>query len=257
MAEAKKGGGRFRKRSKPEVAFDVDLPLLADLESVAAMISNNVFFLQKRLKRPKAVGRWNAAALPEGAAAESILPNAEAPPARKVKNKYRTAKEIEIPPSVRSTYRQLRDTDVFTAEAPVFCADLDYQVGTLGDAWQKLIEQVTLDSMSTVDEEAVRITRSIPPSFVEHEIIQLRRGRRSKATGALMCDCSYGTQCAALSLTGNNKPLHPYLTVSQQLDWDTTGKEYAGPCLLDIRRTVTSVAILYKHDSIGVDLRNK
>lgn len=237
-------------------ADDPKLPSVKDLESVAHMVSNNVFFLQRRVGRSTKLGRWNTTALPEDAPSEQILPNAEAVPARKVKSKLKTLKDSKIPPSVRQTYSKLRNTDVYTAEAPVFTPDLDYQVGIVGDAWRRILEQITLNTITSSDDDK-SVPQSIPPSFVEHEIEQLRRGRRSKASGKLMCDCSFGSQCAAFSLSGNNKPLHPYLTVSQQLDWDTTGTEVPGPCLLDIRRTITSVAMLHKHDSIGVDLHSK
>lgn len=223
---------------------------VSELESVANMVSNNVFFLQKQ---SKPTGRWNSTALPESSPAERVLPNASAPPVRKTNTPRFAQKDSFIPPSIRKVYRKLRDTNVFTAEAPVFSPDADYSIGVVGDAWRQILGEITLNSITDVDDKKTVMPVSVPPSFVEHEIIQLQRGRKSKGVGNLLDDCAYGTQCAALTLTSNNKPLHPYLTVSQQLDFDTTGTKYPGPCLLCIRRTITSVAMLYKHDSIGVD----
>lgn len=145
--------------------------------------------------------------------------------------------------------------DVYTDDAPVFAPDAEYQVGVVGDAWRRLIDNVTISTL-TVDRPEKKVELSVPPSFVEHEQEQLRIGRKSKSTGEALQSCSFGDQCAAFCLTGNNKPLHPYLTASQQEEWDRDGTQTSGPCLLCIRRTVTSVAMLYKRDSIAVSREN-
>lgn len=201
------------------------IPPIGELESVAAMVSNYVYYIQQKLKRVRPAGRWSATALPENVPAEKILPNAEAPPVRKVKSKHKITKDSNIPPTIRKLYRDLRDSDVHTAERPLFAPTADYRVGIAGDAWRRLIEQVTLSTAAGDKQSDAKIPLSIPPSYVEHEIEQLKIGRVSKATGKRLCVCSYGDKCVAKELTDNNQPLHPYLTPSQQLDWTATGTE--------------------------------
>lgn len=126
--------------------------------------------------------------------------------------------------------------------------------GVVGEVWKRYISTVSVNTMTVGAPDAVEL--SIPPSFVEHETEQLRLGRFSKTKGNRLGDCCEGKNCVAYLLRGNNIALHPYLTPSQQLEFDAHGTIIEGPCLLDIRKTVTAIAMLYRNDCVGVSPHN-
>ena len=85
------------------------LPLKGEILGIAKMVSDAAFFLKRKLRRPKQMGRWNAAAIPESVAGEKILPSVEAPVVRKGgKGKVRVALPDAVAPSVRMAYDPLR-----------------------------------------------------------------------------------------------------------------------------------------------------
>lgn len=126
----------------------------------------------------------------------------------------------------------------------------------LGDAWRQCIKTVTVQTMS-LDPDPVSVELSIPMSPAEHENEQLRIGRKSHSTGVLLSTCCEGQNCEAFVLRGNNRALHPYLTPSQEELFHAKGTQFEGPCLLCIRKTITSVSMMCHKDWLGVSAHNK
>ena len=133
----------------------------------------------------------------------------------------------------------------------LFCALFTHgssRFGVVGEVWKRYINTVSVNTMAVGPPDD--IVQSIPPSFYEHDCEQLRIGR--VGAGVQLGECCEGKNCVGYLFRGNNTPLHPYLTVSQQREFETHGTLIEGPCLLDIRKKVTGIAMLYRNDCIGV-----
>lgn len=244
---------------------DEDFASIRDVLSISDMVSNNVQYLLKH-KRPSVPdGKWGTVkALGNGEetaseTSEEMLPGVFSPVLRKSRKTTTTVPYNSIPPSVRNVYTALRDNDVFSTTGPLLNVAPEYRFTALGDAWKQCIETVTVHTMTTATTAAAarKINMLIPVSPAEHDQEQLRIGRRSTKTGHVLGTCSEGQNCEALVFKGNTRPLHPYLTPSQERLFHTKGVGMEGPCLLCIRKTVTSVSMMYQKDWLGVAPHNQ
>lgn len=239
---------------------DTEFPDIRDLLSIVDMVSNNVHYLEQLEGSKVPGGRWGTA-LPSkhsDVPTIAVAPGGVVAPApRKSRKENITVAYDAIPPSVRRAYTKLRKNEIFSTAGPVYRVAPEYQSTALADGWRKCIETVTVATMATVAGIDTTVPLSIPLSTAEHENIQLEIGRRSRATGALLGECCQGKNCEALAFTGNTRPLHPYLTKSQEHEFQTKGTLFEGRCLLDIRKTITNVVHLHHRECLGVEAHNQ
>jgi hypothetical protein len=222
------------------------------------MVSNNVHYF-RQLDSPKLpAGRWGSVQTVQSTGlVEEVAPNVHAAAHHRARKNHAVVAFNAIPPSIRRAYTRLRRNDLYGVTGPVYRVSPEYKSTVLSEAWNQCIKTVTVHTMTAVDDVASSIPLSIPLSTVEHENEQLRIGRRSTATGKHLGECCEEQNCEALGFVGNNKPLHPYLTPSQELDFQRNGTLVEGMCLLDIRKTITNVVSLHRDYTFGVDVHNK
>jgi hypothetical protein len=144
-----------------------------------------------------------------------------------------------IAPSKAAILRDFAAIDGYQTHLPLFKPHTRAAVALLREAWQRALPGGSHATSETVPPPDLS---TIPLSTVEHDNTQLRWHR----PGVPLCD--YGDECDALSLYGNQGPLHAYLTPAQQQAFDGPTQHLPeGPyfCLLCIRRDLHALHLAH------------
>ena len=104
------------------------------------------------------------------------------------------------------------------------------------EAWKQLL--LSSGAVCAPDKAAADSLAFVEMSFSEHEDIQLRFDRKAESSGLSIPLCLFGSDCQSFRVRGVIKPLHVYLTPSEQRAVDAAAVPSFpsdGACLLCIR----------------------
>lgn len=144
-----------------------------------------------------------------------------------------------------SCARKIKDfvaTDGYKTNLPAFRIMADSKADLMQQAWK---HACPVSSVKVNLPEEADISSMVCISTVPHENRQLEWGRKNNNKCVPLCD--YSDECEALSLRGNQGPLHAYLTPLQQKAFDASGELPEGPyfCLLCIRRDIHAFQLAF------------
>jgi hypothetical protein len=157
----------------------------------------------------------------------------------------------KIPPVLKQMYLAIQNRDVGSSSTSVYSVN-DHRIEIASNVWEDIFKKVSAEDLQATPAKTVS-RMSVPKSPCENDDIQLHVGRVSQKTGVVLGPCNRRDECVALSFRGCTKSLHPFLTPSQQIDFDNNGTPYEGECLLCIRKSATTISAMYAASCIGVD----
>lgn len=234
-----------RKRRKSPMLLDIE-PL-----SPAEMILDLSFLASKGSTLPLAntfdiTGGWHCAtgdAFPANNDSE-LLPGVHIPTRPSKKRRKNETAAHDLPPSVVHSISNMLNRDLFTTGLPIFVPSQSSVFRTIGELWYESLNHVTDLPARKIDHTPFE--ESISLSTVEHDNTQLQWGRKSRNhPDVCLPVCQFGEEgdCDALRLEFNQGPLHPFMSIAEEQEFQEHGKTKQGPCLMCWRAMAHSMQI--------------
>ena len=228
-------------------------PILVNIEplSPAEMILDLSFLASKGSTSPLSnafdvTGGWHCAtgdSFPSSKDSE-VLPGVHIPTRPSKKRRKNETSAHDLPPSVVHSISNMLNRDLFTTDLPIFVPSQSSVFRSIGELWYESLNHVTDLPASKIDHTPFE--ESISLSTVEHDNTQLQWGRKSRNyPDVCLPMCQFGEEgdCDALRLEFNQGPLHPYMSIAEEQEFQEHGKIKQGPCLMCWRAMAHSMQI--------------
>ena len=228
-------------------------PILLDIEplSPAEMILDLSFLASKGSTSPLSnafdvTGGWHCAtgdSFPASKDSE-VLPGVHIPTRPSKKRRKNETSAHDLPPSVVHSISNMLNRDLFTTDLPIFVPSQSSVFRSIGELWYESLNHVKDLPARKIDHTPFE--ESISLSTVEHDNTQLQWGRKSRNyPDVCLPMCQFGEEgdCDALRLEFNQGPLHPYMSIAEEQEFQEHGKIKQGPCLMCWRAMAHSMQI--------------